>query len=43
MESQFSQLTNLEEFIAELLTLYDGKDSSDLTKYIKSHIFKLAF
>lgn len=43
MESQFSQFSILEEFIAELLILYDGNKGVDLTKYIKSHIFKLTF
>ena len=38
-ESQFSQYPNLEEFIAYLLP--DCSDRDNLTKYLKSHIFKL--
>lgn len=38
-ESRYSQFQNLEEFIVELL--HGRFDNGDLTKYIKSHIFKL--
>lgn len=40
VESQFSEFPNLEIFIAQLLRY--KKSTTDLTKQIKSHIFKLA-